>query len=411
MRLSTLLRELLGVQETVVEGATLEGGVLLVEVRPRWRQRSRCGLCRKKCKRYDRGSLRRRWRALDLGTTKTYLVADLPRVRCPRHGVVAAHAPWARHRARFTTAFDDQVAWLATQCSKTAVCELMRVSWLTVGRVIRRVADERRSPLDRRRKLKRIGIDELSYRRGHRYLTLAVDHDTGDLVWAEEGKSSRTLNRFFDALGEEGCAGIEVVSRDAANWIKSTVSERCPQATQCMDPFHVVQWATDAVDKVRRQAWHSLRHGGWPGPARHMKHTRWALLKNPNNLSSKQKRSLSSLQLFNKRLYRAYLLKEQLRLVFQAPAQDGEELLEAWLVWARRCQIPEMVAVAKSVTKNRAGILAALKHRVSNARIEATNTGIRLITRRAYGFHSAEALVALAMLKHGGLCPPLPGRP
>lgn len=410
MRLSTLLRELLGVQETVVESATMEAGVLVVAVRPRWRQRNRCGICRKKCKLYDRGSLRRRWRGLDLGTTMVYLVADLPRVRCPRHGVVASYAPWARHRARFTTPFENQVAWLATQCSKTAVCELMRVTWRTVGRVITRVAGERGSTAERLRKLRRIGIDEISYRKGHRYLTVVVDHDTGELVWAAEGKSSRTLGRFFDELGEEGCQRIEVVSRDAAEWIKRTVTERCPQAIQCMDPFHVVQWATAAVDKVRRQAWRKLREDGWTVGARNMKQTRWALLKNPENLNSEQEGTLSYVRLANDRLYRAYLLKEELRLVFQSSPDEGEELLEHWLQWARRCRIPEMVAVAKSVTNHREGILSTLKYRVSNARIEATNTGIRLITRRAYGFHSAEPLIALAMLSYGGRCPPLPGR-
>ena len=243
----------------------MEAGVLVVAVRPRWRQRSRCGICRKKCKPYDRGSLRRRWRALDLGTTRVYLVADLPRVRCPRHGVVASYAPWARHRARFTTSFEDQVAWLATQCSKTAVCDLMRVTWRTVGRVITRVvASERGSAAERLRKLRRIGIDEISYRKGHRYLTVVVDHDAGELVWAAERKSSRTLGTSFDELGEEGCEHIEVVSRDAAEWIKRTVTERCPEAVQCMDPFRVAQWATAAVDKVRRQVWRDLRETDGP---------------------------------------------------------------------------------------------------------------------------------------------------
>jgi len=410
MQLTRILKEVLGLQETVVEAATIEGDELLVSVRPRWRKRNLCPMCGKRCRPYDRGSRKRRWRAMDLGTTRAYLVSDLPRVRCPRHGVVAAYVPWARHRARFTTPFDDQVAWLATQCSKTAACQLMRVSWRTVGRIINRVAEERRVPLDQRRSLRRIGIDEISYRRGHRYLVVVVDHETGDLVWAGDGKSRRTLNRFFDALGREGCERIEVVSRDAAAWIKGTVTEHCPQAIQCMDPFHVVQWATDAVDEVRRQAWRDLRQSEEPVEARNMKQTRWALLKNPSNLTSTQKLSLSYVRKANYRLYRAYLLKEQLRMVFRAPPHEAEQLLESWLKWARRCRIPEMVAVAKSVTKHRQGIISAITHRVSNARIEATNTGIRLITRRAYGFHSAKALIALALLSYGGCCPPLPGR-
>jgi transposase len=406
----TLLRALLGVENTVVEQFWFESEELVVRVRPKARKQHRCGKCDQRARRYDAGTLGRRWRSLDLGTTKVHLVADVPRVCCREHGVVTAAVPWARHGARFTRAFEDQVTWLATQGSKTAVSTLMRVTWRSVGRIITRVVVEREAARDRLTGLKRIGIDEISYRKGHRYITVVVNHDTGELVWAADGRSTKTLAAFFDLLGEERCAAIELVTRDGAKWIIGLVSKRCPKATQCMDPFHVVQWATGAIDELRRAEWRTLKNAGFDRRARTAKNLRWALLKNPEHLTDKQKGSLAAVQYINKRLYRAYLLKEQLRMVFQASADEVERALEAWLVWARRCRIPEMVALSKSVTRQRAGIIAAVKLRASNATVEAMNTSLRLITRIAYGFHSADAMIALAKLKHSGVCPSLPGR-
>jgi transposase len=141
-----------------------------------------------------------------------------------------------------------------------------------------------------------------------------------------------------------------------------------------------------------------------------LKGARYALWKNPGDLTGRQRAKLAWIARVNDRLYRAYLLKEELRLVFTLTGVRATVLLEAWLAWARRCRIPAFVKLAKAITEHRAGIQAALVHGLSNARVEAVNTKIRLITRRSFGFHSPEAVIALAMLSLGGLCPPLPGR-
>jgi transposase len=360
---------------------------------------------------YDRGEGARRWRALDLGSTKAFLEAEAPRVECRRHGVVVARTGWARHGSRFTRLFEQQVAWLATHCSKSAICELMRISWPTVGRIIERVvAEERARQGDPLEGLRRIGIDELSFRKGQRYITVVVDHDTGRLVWAAEGRDKRTVLAFFEQLGEERAARIRLVSSDLGEWITRAVLECCPTATLCLDPYHVVALASTALDEVRREVWQQARRAGDTTGARWLKGARWALWKRPERLTERQQAKLATIEHVNRRLYRAYLLKEQLRLVFHSEPADAVELLEAWLVWARRSRIPSFVKLAKTITVNKTGIVATLTHRLSNARIEAINTTLRLICRRAYGFHSAEALIALAMLTLGGLRPPLPGR-
>jgi len=400
---------LLGLQRAVVEDVvTGSEGVVIVAVRPSWRERDRCGICRRRCGRYDGGQGRRRWRALDLATTFCFFEADAPRVSCRRHGVVVAAVPWARHGSRFTRSFEDQVCWLAVNTSKTAVAELMRVAWRTVGQILERVADEQRAKVDLLDGLRRIGIDEISHRKGQRYLTVVVDHDSGRLVWATPGRDRQTVLQFFDQLGEERCRALELISADMAAWISGPIAERAPQAERCVDPFHVVMLATDALDEVRREVWNEARRTGNVALARDLKGARFAVWKNPENLTHRQAAKLATIQQTNARLYRAYLLKEQLRQIYQLPAAQAGRLLDRWLAWARRCRLPSFVKLARTITEQRAGILAAIQHGLSNARIEQINTQIRLIARRAFGFHSPTPLIALAMLKLAGLCPSLP---
>jgi transposase len=422
---------LLGVEKTIIERVEFDErrGVLVVHARPVRGRRDRCGVCGRRCPGYDQGQGRRRWRALDLGTVQAVLEADAPRVRCPAHGVVVAGVPWARHGAGHTRYFDDQVAWLAVTCSKSAVMTLMRIAWRTVGAIITRVAADATAGVDQLAGLHRIGIDEISYKRHHRYLTVVVDHDSRRLVWAAPGRDTHTLRRFFDQLGVERSAQITHVSADAADWIADVVAERCPNAVRCADAFHIVAWATEALDTVRVQAWNDARALARTEPkrsvgrpradapprpghdrARRLRHARYALWRNPENLSEHQADKLAWIAKTDPRLHRAYLLKEGLRHVFAVKGPAGIEALDRWQSWAARCRIPVFVALGRRIRKHRAAIEAALTHDLSNALIESTNTKIRLLQRIAFGFRSADALIALAMLALGGFRPALPGR-
>jgi len=413
VRNATVWAGLLGVERsTVIEQVDFddEAEIAVVQVRPRKGAKGRCGLCLRRCPRYDQGEGRRRWRAPDLGLFRTFLEADTPRVSCPEDGVVVAWVPWARHGARHTLVFEDTVAWMATRTSKSTVEELLRIAWRTVGAIVSRVVAEGVAARDPLSGLRRIGIDEISYKKGHRYITIVVDHDTGRLVWAAPGRDRKTLAGFFTALGETRCAAITHVSADAAQWIADEVAEHCPNAVRCADAFHIVAWATDALDQVRRDTWNAARKGGMSGHARDLKGARYALWKNPENLTNRQQTKLAWVAKVNHRLYRAYLLKEQLREVFALKGEQGKTLLDRWLGWARRCRIPSFVELAKRITKHRRAIDATLEHRLSNGLVESTNTKIRLLTRMAFGFKSPDAMIALAMLNLGGYCPPLPGR-
>ena len=330
MRDVSLWRGLLGVEKTVIERVEFDedAQVLVAHVRPVSRQRHRCGLCRRRCPGYDSGPGRRRWRSLDLGTTVAVLEADTPRVRCASHGVVVAYVPWARHDAGHTLAFDDQVAWLATQASKSTATQLMRIAWRTVGSIITRVWSDVDARHDRLAGLRRIGIDEISYKKGHKYVMVVVDHDTRRLVWAAPGRNSATVREFFDLLGDDRCAQITHVSADGADFIDAIVAQTCPGAVRVADPFHVVKWASEALDEVRRGAWNDARalaraepkrpagrprSDAPPRPgserAKALKGARYSLWKNPENLTENQQAKLAWIAVTNPRLYRAYLLK------------------------------------------------------------------------------------------------------
>jgi transposase len=423
VRNARLWAGLLGVEKTVVERVAFDEdeGVVVACVRPGRGQRRRCGVCRRRSPGYDRGEGRRRWRALDLGRVRAFVEADAPRVRCPVHGVVVAAVPWARHGAGHTVGFDQAVAWLATVCSKTAVVELMRIAWRSVGAIVARVWAEVAAGVDLLAGLRRIGIDEISYRTGQKYLLVVVDHDTGRLVWAAKGADKASLGRFFTLLGPERCAQVSHISSDSAGWIGDVIAVYCPQAIRCADPYHVVAWATEALDEQRRIAWNTVRgaarghsrHQTPSAPAKALKNARWALWKNPENLTDRQREQLAWIAKTQPALHRAWALKEGLRTVFaigkRSPA-EAAEALDRWISWARRCRLPAFVKLQQRVVRHRDAIIAAIDHGLSNALVESMNTKIRLIVRVAFGFHSAEAIIALAMLSLGGHRPTLPTR-
>ena len=413
MLAANVWRKLLGVDRaTVIEEIDFdeEAESVVVHVRPRRSTKRRCGRCGRRAPGYDQGEGRRNWRALDLGTLQCFLQADAPRVNCPEHGPTVAQVPWARHGAGHTYDFDDQVAWLVTHTAKSTVVDLMRVAWRTVGSIITRVVDDGRAAHDPFDNLTRIGIDEISYKKGHRYLTIVVDHDSGRLVWAAVGRDKVTLNKFFDLVGDERCAQIRLVSADGASWIGDVVAERAKNATLCIDSFHVCQWASKALDEVRRQVWNEARKRGMSQHAKELKGCRYALWRNPEDLTPRQYQKLAWVAKVNGPLYRAYLLKEQLRIAIAKKGVLALTMLDEWLIWAARCRIPAFVELGRKIKRNIKGIEAAMLNNLSNALVESTNTKLRVLHRMAFGFAKPEHLIALALLDRGGYCPPLPGR-
>jgi Transposase len=322
---------------------------------------------------------------------------------------------------------------------------------------------------DRLQDLFEISIDEVAWRKGHRYLTLVGDHRTGKVVWGCDGKGAAAADEFFDALDRppaatapspakptrssppaqsagdapsswqptgimvpfgpapivpvgEGiqaawldadlgldaaifaCASrLTAVSMDMTGGYAKAVRERAPQATIVIDNYHVVALATKALEEVRRVHWNELRGTGNPAAARQFKHDRWALLKNPADLSDQQATVLAQIQAGGGKLARAWTMKEMVRAIFAKglTVKAVSDLLDRLLARLSRRRLAPFVRLGKTIRKHRQGILAARRLNLSNARAEALNNKVKLIVRRAYGFHSARAALALVHLTCG----------
>jgi transposase len=406
VRVSTAFNRLLGLPGASVRAVRFDPDGVVVTVALRRRRRV-CGRCGQVC-RATHDTVLSRWRHLDLGGQRCHVTAWLRRVKCPDCGVRVEAVPWARSGSRFTRDFEDVVAWLAQQMAKQPITRLLRVAWDTVGRIVERVVADRLDET-RLRGLVMIGVDEVAYRRGHRYLTCVADHDSGAIVWIRPGRNQATLQAFFEALGDRK-RSIRAVSIDMTGGYENAVRAAVPDADVCFDPFHVVRLAADCVDEVRRAEWNAHGKSKTAG-GKWVKHTRWALLKAPERRSARQLAILGEVQRTNRRLYRAFLLYHQLRLLYRlddptlAPAH-----LNAWLAWASRSRLKPFVRLARTIRARRDGVLAAIRLGLSNARLEGLNSKVRLISHRSFGFHSAAPLIALIYLCCGGITIDLPLR-
>ena len=433
MHINKIAKMLIGVENVVVEGIDFdrEQGCVVISARPTLWHACECGRCGRKAALYDSGQGTRRWRCTDLGHLKCYVESDAFRVDCPSCGVTVRRVPWAAHASWFTYAFEDTCCWCALNMSKSACSHLMRVAWRTVGdicaRVLSRLEDGRPSRCDG---LVRIGIDETSYKKGHKYMTVVVNHDTGAVVWCAKGHGKKVADAFFSQLTEEQRASIELVSADGARWVAEAMDKWVPQAARCIDTFHVVSWAADVLDEVRRQAWRQAREKAEAAPrrgrgrsgageeaslerkaAKVVKGLRYPLLKNPEDLTERQMADLELAAISNPRLYRAYLLKEGLRLALKVPAEMIREAVEAWRGRAWRSRIPEFVELQRKVKRHMDAIISTAANGLTNARVEAINNKIKLTVKMAYGFRNEDNLMAMVMLRCSGLPIELPGRP
>ena len=440
----TLLKKVLNVKDIVVTGTMLYKDVfnrqcLDIEARPVACKRNRCPYCGRKCSGYDRaGRGYNIWRSLDFGGTIVYIKARTNRVQCPEHGVVTASVPWAYAGSRFTKDFDQTAAWLATELSRKAVSRYMIIDWATVGNCISRTLNDiepyRQKRLDN---LVRIGIDETSYKKGHKYITVVINHDTNTVVWAAEGKGKEVLEKFYKSLTEEQRNSIRVTTSDAANWIEECIKTYTPNSVRCMDLFHVVQWVTDGLNEVRNEARQEAyqeyqrrkkehpRKVGHPAKndtisqaitearkeTTEIKQAKYALGKNPEHLTETQQIQLSMIAERHPKLYAAYLLKEDLRLILKIKdPRVAETELNNWIQRAANSATEQFQKISETIRKEKQRIINAIREQMNNARIEAINNKIKLIIRRTYGFRNIENLLDTVYLICSNLVIPLPNR-
>ena len=408
MRVTTAFNRMLGLPGAWVRDAAFgqEGVIVTVASRRKQPVCSGCGAQGLKIKDHRV----KRWRHLDVGGLRCVIECRLRRLYCPGCGDLPEMVEWARGGSRYTRDFDDLVAFLAQQMSQTQVTRLMRVGWETVGKILTRVVADM---LDRGRLdgLALIGVDEVSYGADHKFLTCVADHETGGIVWATEGRNAASLQAFFDGLTPEQKASIKAVSIDMSAGYEKAIraEEGVPHAQVCFDPFHVCQLGGKAADQVRREEYN--RHGrSASGEGKWIKGTRYSLLKDTAKQTAGQLLKLAEVVTANKRMYRAFLLYGELRYIYRLPKEKAAERLDAWLAWASRSKLKPFVKLARTIRQHKQGVLAAIELEIGNGRLEALNSKVRLLSHRAYGFHSAHALIAMIYLCCAGIQIALPHR-
>ena len=394
---NTLLKKIIGVKDVVVTDAEIysdHDGVthLTIDARPNSWNRNKCPFCgRKKLPGYDRPSQSLRvWRGLDLGGVMVDIRSQTNRIICPEHGVVTADVPWAYPNSGFTKDFDMTVSWLAKYLPRSNVSEYMRIDWKTVGKCISRSLHDLEPDLSRRLDgLVHIGIDETSYCKGYKYITVIVNHDTNTVVWAADGHGKAVLSKFYGQLTDKQKASIKVVTGDGARWITDCVNEFTPDCVRCVDPFHVVEWAMDALDELRSERWHKAND-------------------KVRELSKNKPKTKGRPKSDDKAAADVKAAKAEASEIRNSRFAESE--LDHWLWWASHSRIPVFHDLYKKIKRHKEHILNTIKYGLSNARIEATNNKIKLIIRKAYGFRNIQNMLDMVYLVCSNIRIPLPNR-
>jgi len=363
-----------------------------VLVRPRKGSRARCSGCGVRCAGYDHLP-ERRFAFIPLWGFPVFLVYARRRVDCPDCGIVAEKIPWAEGKHHLTKAYMLLLSRWARKLSWREVSKAFHTSWEQVYHAVEWVVQwglEHRSLEG----IKAIGVDEIQYSKGHKYLTLVYQIDAGGvrLLWAGRERTMKTFRQFFDLLGRERSSGIEFVCSDMWKPYLRVIRERCSQALHILDRFHIVAKMNDALNEVRAQEARRMKREGYE-PV--LKKTRWLLLKRKGNLKHKEKGRLRDLLSYNLNTVRAYLLKEDFQQFWEytSPTWAGK-FFDQWCRQTMYSRIEPMKKVARTLRSHRELILNWFKarKRFSSGVVEGLNNKAKLTMRKSYGFRSPEIL-------------------
>ncbi len=395
MRMETFIRKQLGMKSHYVARVEETEDAVIAYVERIGRRQLNCARCGLPCKStHGRSKKQRTWRDLSLRKSPMKISYRPFRVCCHRcKKVKVEKVPWAEPWSRVTMALAAAVAVMARQLSWLEVASYFDLDWKTVAEIVRFAVTE---GLKRRRwkPLHRIGVDEVSRRKGHTYLTLVYDLERGRIVWIGETRKREAIDSFFQWLNPRRGRSIRAVCCDMWAPYADSIREHLPQATLVFDRFHLVRHCLDALDEVRRE---EVRHLTGSGKQA-IKGTRFILLKNPWNLTSGQRACLLALATTvkaNRRLLRGYLLKESFQLFwgYRSPFH-AKRFLNHWLWQATHSRLKAMKKFAELVKTHIDGILAWTTLPVSNGMSEGLNNKVKLISHRAFGYRTATYFIA-----------------
>ncbi len=365
-----------------------EGITLRVRIHARRRSLPVCSKCMQKRPGYDTLN-DRTFEFVPLWAIAVFFLYAPRRADCPRCGVTVELMPWANGKSGITTTYAWFLSSWAKSLSWAETARRFRTSWQTVFRSVTMAVDWGRSHANYAG-ITSIGVDEIAWKKGHKYLTVAyqIDHGTKRLLWIGRDRTMATFNGFFDWLGKERTSSIRFIATDMWRAFLTVSAKRAPTAMRILDRFHIAGLFSKAIEKVRRDEVVELRR---KGRAPTLTKTRWVLLKRTQNLTEKQRGRLSELLRVNLRTVRAYLLKEDFHpfwgyvRVFRAA-----RFLDQWTAEAMRSRIEPMKKVAQTLRTHQPLLLNWFRARgaFSHGATEGLNNKARVTTRRAYGFRT-----------------------
>jgi transposase len=416
------LREFLSkILKVIVCQIFVQNGAIIIKVNLYKKDRLRCPICYKKCKKHNSHPHTTRWLCEEFFGLKCFIEYAPNRIKCCDHGKINEFVPWADYRSRFSKFLVNKIVVLSLYANKTFAGKICGIkNWKTINNIVNAVLleDNLIKPDDI---FERIGIDETAYKKGHKYITIVYNHDTNNVIWHGEGKKKETLDKFFKTLSKKQRKSIKTVTADGAPWIKKSVQEWCPNAVIIMDPFHIMQWVTDALNNTRVKLQHekekqrtlllksidkargvekidiSNKLVVCEYELKVIKESRAILLKNHDSLNEQEKQKLKHLMSIDcPELIEAWNIKEMLHDYFKlSDCNTSKIILDEVLKQIRRSSNAEMTGLYNKLFKRYDDILSYKKFCLSNAPIESLNTRIKVIIRNQFGCNNLINLGAL----------------
>lgn len=349
-----------------------------------------CPECGRTAPGYD--TRRRRWRHLDTCQYRTILIAEVPRVQCPEHGVKQVRVPWAETNSSFTALYESLVIDWLKEASTAAVARRMHLSWDEVDGIMQRAVARglARREAEGTQAPARLGVDETSFAKRHEYVTVLTDLDTSEVVYVADDRKASSLESYYESLSESELARIEVVSMDMWRPYINATMEHVPDAAEkiAFDKFHVAQHLTEAVDRVRRREHRQLKRQGDD----RLTKTKYLWLKHPANIPQPIWRDrFAALRNSALKTARAWAIKEAAMMLWEYMSRGwARKAWQRWLGWAQRCRLEPVRQVAKMIREHLAGILNAIVQRATNAAAESINAKIQRIKGMACGFRNRD---------------------
>jgi transposase len=336
------------------------------------------------------------WRHLDFFEHEAHLTARVPRVRCPEHGVHQAKLPWARAQSGFTLLFEALVMALAKQMPVNAIAGLVGEHDTRLWRIVHHYVDDARKRQDLSG-VRRLGVDETSFKRGQDYVTVFADLDRRAAIYVTPGRDAGTYKHFVEDLRQHGGepGQIAEVCQDLSEAFLSGALQHLPDAEITFDRYHVKAQLTRAVDQVRRAE--RAEHGDL------LKRSRYLWLRNPTNLTDRQRDRLDELLRHPLKTARAYRWMLKFDHAYELPADDAEHYLRAWCRGAKRSRLRPIIDFARMVEEYWLGIIRWFQSRITNGLLEGLNSLVQAAKRRARGYRSTRNYIAMIYLTVGKL--------